>query len=155
MSILHKKYKIIFLRKHFNAVFVFKVIEKDTITPIIALSEKKFSVDIGNPAYLSKNQKIYIFDVDSGSQLTFFEFASQMKPEELDMIVGQKIIKELTSGVIDNKREKIFWVLLGVLLGGLIAVVVCMGIYNDKIQTLIADYSKTVIPFITMIRGGV
>lgn len=153
MSIWRRKYKIYFLRKHFEALFIAKILETDEIKPIISLSGKKYTLNLQTPAFIGK-QKVYFFDYDSGAQFAFEESIPLMKPEDLDLIVGQKIIKELTSGVIDNKKEKIFWVLMGIILGGLIAVVICMGVYNDKIQKLIAEYTKNVIPIIgTIVRS--
>ena len=147
MGLFRRKYKICFLRQHFEALFIAKVLETNEIKPIISLKDKEFVLDLSKPAYIGK-QKIYFFDIDSGKQLVFNGVLPLLKPSELDLIVGQKIIKELTAGVIDNKKEKILWVLLGVLIGGLIAVVICMGIYNDKIQTLIKEYTTNVIPLI-------
>jgi hypothetical protein len=137
-----KKYKIIFIRKQFNAYFVARIIQTNDIKKTIALTGKQFGISIENPLYISKMQKVYCLDFDSGSQLTFNEAKAFMTPEELDLIVGQKIIKELTSGVIDNKKEKLAMILLGLIMGALIAALVLMMYYTDKIQNMLEDYAE-------------
>ncbi len=142
MGLFQKKYKLVFLRKHFNAVFVFRVVETNEIKNIVSIEDKKYAVEIINPAYISKNQRIYFFDVDSGKQMAFHEFEAHMKPEELDLIIGQRIIKELCSGVMDNKKEKITMILLGFIMGAMLAAIIAMAYYNGKIQDLMETQTK-------------
>jgi hypothetical protein len=136
-----KRYKIIFIRKQFNAYFVFRVVQTNDIKKMIALSGKEFALSIENPLYINRMQKTYVLDYDSGSQLTFTEAKAYMTPDELDMIVGQKIIRELTSGVIDNKKEKLINMLLGFVMGALLAAIVAIVYYTNQIQQLIEDYA--------------
>jgi hypothetical protein len=116
-------------------------VQTNDIKKMIALSGKEFALSIENPLYINRMQKTYVLDYDSGSQLTFTEAKAYMTPEELDMIVGQKIIRELTSGVIDNKKEKLINMLLGFVMGALLAAIVAIVYYTNQIQQLIEDYA--------------
>lgn len=136
-----KKYKIIFIRKQFNAYFIFRIVQSNDIKKMLNLSGKEFALSVENPLYINRMQKVYVLDYDSGSQMTFTEAKAFMTPEELDLIVGQKIIKELTSGVIDNKKEKLMNMLLGFIMGALLAALVAIVYYTGQIQDMMEDYA--------------
>lgn len=140
-----KKYKIIFLRKQFNAMFIEKVLKLQNIKPIVKFGKKEFHISIENTTYITKkNVKVYFFDYDSGNQLSFIEIEKQLNPDELDLIIGQNLIKELTSGVIDNKKEKILWMVIGVIMGALLAIVITMSIYTNRIQELMQEFNDSI-----------
>jgi hypothetical protein len=134
-----KKYKVVFLRKQFEAIFVERILQLDNIQQIVSLGNKKYEVKIGNLTYIVKNQKVYFMDYDTGSQFSFVENKKQLAPEELDLIVGQKIIRELTSGVLDNQKEKFFLIVLGAILGALLMGLILMYYYTTKIQELFIE----------------
>lgn len=136
-----KKYKIIFIRKQFNAYFIFRIVQSNDIKKMLNLSGKEFALSVENPLYINRMQKVYVLDYDNGSQMTFTEAKAFMTPEELDLIVGQKIIKELTSGVIDNKKEKLMNMLLGFIMGALLAALVAIVYYTGQIQDMMEDYA--------------
>jgi hypothetical protein len=136
-----KKYKILFIRKQFNAYFIVKVIQTNKIEKMIGFSGKEFAISVENPLYIVGSQKVYILDIDKGSQLTLLEAKANMTPEELDLIVGQKIIRELTSGVIDNKKEKLLNMLIGFAFGALLAALVAIVYYTGQIQQLTEDWA--------------
>lgn len=136
-----KKYKILLIRKQFNAYFIVRTIQTNKIEKMIQIGNKQFAISIENPLYINKLQKVYILDYDNGSQLTLLEAKANMSPEELDLIVGQKIIKELTAGVIDNKKEKLINLILGFVMGALIAAIVAIVYYTGQIQQLMEDYA--------------
>lgn len=137
-----KKYKILLIRKHHNAYFLIKVVQQNDLKPIVKFNDKEFTVSIENPCYITSKQRIYLLDYDNGSQFTLNEAKALMNPTDLDLIVGQKIIKELTAGVIDNRKEKMINMLLGFVMGALIAAMVAILYYTNQIQELIEEYAS-------------
>lgn len=143
------KYKLVFLRKEFDTVNVVKVKVLKSLKKLEKDKKKRYVLDIEHPAYVNRNIKYYFIDYDSGSQFHLIENPSLMNPEELDMIVGNRIIKELTSGVMDNKKEKLLMVIVGAIIGGLLATSIVLSIMNKKISDIYENINApptTIIP---------
>lgn len=137
------KYKIIFLRREYEAMYVVQIKIFRTMKNLVKANKKQFLLDVNTPAYIYRNQYTYLVDIDSGSQLNYSEAKRQMSPEELDTIVGTKIIRELTAGVMDNNKEKVFWTILGVVIGLLLGLAIMQYVMSEKIAELVDKYTTT------------
>jgi hypothetical protein len=123
-----------------------KMKDVDSIKNIESTEKGKYIINIENPSYISnKHQRIFFIDYDSGAQLSFNEVKSELKPEELDLIVGQKIISELTKGVMNNAKEKITWFIMGLIFGILLALVIMQIYYGNKIEEMYKTESESTI----------
>lgn len=138
-----KNYKIIFLRKEYSTMNLVGILKTDSISNTIRYKGKTYIISIDKPAFSEKKSKVYIVDFDSCSQLKFDEIKCAMNPNELDLILSNQIIKELTAGAISDKREKIFNMILGAIIGALISAI-CMFIYmNNQIEQIYKTFSIT------------
>lgn len=134
------KYKILLFRKERGNLSLIKSLTRKSLnSPIITIGSKKYVVDLEKPTYINKEYRYFFVDYDVGSQFNLNETAQALTPEELDMIIGNKIIKELTSGVMDNRKEKIMLIILGAIIGGLLVATIMMGVMNNKIEQLLTD----------------
>lgn len=152
-TLFKPKYKLVFLRKEFDTFNVVKVKVCSKLENTYRMGKKRYIIDTAHPAYIKTNEKYYFMDIESGAQYHLLENQALMNPDELDMIVGNKIIRELTSGVMDNKKEKIVLIILGVLLGGFLATSIVLGIMNKKIQDIYTSFQDTNVPVIPVITN--
>lgn len=158
------EYIVIFLRKMDNILYKigekrFKHIEKS-----VQYAHKEYIINPSSPCYARKNKFIYFFDFDTGRQLTFNELSTALKPEELDLILGQKIIRDICRGL--NREEKIpyFYLVIGIILGILLGMVIMQFYMQDFIRNKIEnptfptnpiEYIRTVINLISLtFKGG-
>lgn len=146
-----KPYKIVFLRKEYKTMYVIKTLHLSSIKNIIKLPNKSYKLDLSCPLFNNKSTKVFFLDFDNGTQLLFKNIERELKPEELDMIIGNKLIKELTSGLMDNKKEKIMMVVLGIILGALLSAVIVMMIFQNKIQKILQTQIDDTTPSIPII----
>jgi len=140
------KYKLVFLRKEYSTMNVVKIVKLIEPKILYRIREKTFNISYEFPCYSHLLEKIYFIDYESGSQLMFSAIDRQLNPEQLDLIVSNKIVKEIASGVLDDMKGKIAMVVLGALLGGMLAAIVIMGIYQKKIDDLYAQ-QENYVPF--------
>lgn len=134
---------LVFLRQTHEGLVVVKRVERTGLSNEIKLNNHTYLIKVDTPTYLSQLDKIYHFDYDSGSQYSFKEMKALISPEDLDSIVSGKIIKELTSGVMDNQREKLMLLLAGAIMGALIAGLGLVMYYSDQIQQLTQELYQT------------
>ncbi|MGQ4876462.1 MAG: hypothetical protein ACP6IY_20555 [Promethearchaeia archaeon] len=147
------EYWLIFLRKEFDTLNVIKSIKLKKPNKTYKLGKKQYLIDIEHPTYCKLNKKYYFIDIEKGSHLHFMKTSQPMSPEELDIVVGNKIITELTRGVMDNKKEKIFWLIAGAVLGGLLATSILLAYFNGKIEDLMKEQAQNSIPVIPTIHS--
>jgi hypothetical protein len=79
-----------------------------------------------------------------------------MNPNQLDTLMSTKIIKELTSGIIDNKKEKIVLIIIGFIIGIILGLLIMQIISAGKIEELLLNSinSNPVIePFQSLIQN--
>jgi len=122
---LKKKYIVRFLIKEKD---IYTVIKSKKIKPTdkeISFRDKTYIIDITNPTY-SKILKLFFFiDINKSDdcQLSFVKKknASKITPDDIDMIIGKHIIKQLTSNLTDTAfKTNLMYVLFGLILGGCI-----------------------------------
>lgn len=151
-----KPYKLVFLRQEYKSLYIFKIINLSNIPKIYKLGKgHQYTIDVATPSFNNKLTKVYLFDYDTGSQYTFKQIKRELNPEELDLIVGTKIITELTKSIVDNKKQYVFYAIIGFIIGALLAAIIVMMIFNGKIQDILQlqiDNPEPRIPFLGVIR---
>jgi len=122
---LKKKYIVRFLIKEKEIYTVIKSKRIQPTTKEISFRDKSYIIDTTNPTY-SKVLKLFFFiDIDKSDdcQLSFIKKKgnSKITPDDIDMIVGKHIIKQLTSNLTDTAfKTNLMYVLFGLALGGAI-----------------------------------
>lgn len=140
---MKKLYKIVYLRKFNNQLSVIKIVETNEIKEIFRInSNKTVQINLNNVCYLNQLQKTYFIDFDSGNQYTFEVIETSMNPAQLDNLMSTKIIKEITSGIIDNKKEKILFVVVGFIIGIILGLLIMQIIMSNKIQDILSEQSN-------------
>lgn len=151
-----KQYKLIFLREFNNTLNIVKITELNYLSNIFRLDNKHtFKIDINNVCFINKEQKTYFIDIDSGNQYTFKTIQAKMEPNQLDVIVSTKILKELASGIVENNKEKIILIIIGFIIGIILGLLIMQIISSGKIEELLKTIDNSpVIPFQLLLNGG-
>jgi hypothetical protein len=137
-----KPIKIYFLRKSHGTYYLQRVKKISETTQLISYKKREYKIDLTKPLYKTGGNTLYFMDIDSGDQLSFNVIESQANPEDLDIIVGQRIIRELTKGVIDNKSQLIFYAIVGLAIGALLMGFILSMYYNDKIEKIYNEFNS-------------
>ena len=122
---LKKKYIVRFLIKEKEIYTIIKSKRIQPTTKEISFRDKTYIIDITNPTY-SKVLKLFFFiDIDKSDdcQLSFVKKkgSSKITADDIDMIIGKHIIKQLTSNLTDTAfKTNLMYVLFGLALGGAI-----------------------------------
>lgn len=150
------KYVVVFLRKYQKSMMVVKKREYSSINKLLKGKGKKFVIDINNPCYILDNKKYYFVDYENGSNYFFNEVKFAMKPDELDSIVSNNIIQKLIKGVIDNKKMKILYFVVGCVIGILAGLFIMQIIMQKKLEELWLEFKENntePIPFSVSIKS--
>jgi len=137
-----KSIKVYFLRKEHGTYHLKRVKKLSETKQLISYKNREYKLNLTQPLYKSGKYTLYFMDMDSGDQLTFNVVESQANPDDLDIIVGQRIIRELTKGVIDNKSQLLFYTIVGLAIGALLMGFILSMYYNDKISKIYKEVSK-------------
>ncbi len=141
-----KKYEIIFLRKEYSTMNIVGFLKTNKLlNNIIQFKNKTYQISIELPAFSRKITKVYIFDFDSGEQLKFDRIKTLLKPDELDLIVSNQIVKELAQSAISDTKDKIINMILGAILGGLLSALLMFFYMQSKIEEIYASFNTTTI----------
>jgi len=106
-----------------------------------------FVVDWGCPLYLHKLERVYVVDWESGQQVIEKGGAQAlMSPEELDLTVNTKVIRELTGGLGRDKMESLLPLIVGLVIGFLAGVLTGYLIMQGQVQAIYDELlEKTVV----------
>ncbi len=145
------KFIIVLLREQYGTLIVErKIVLNNLPNKLFRFREMQFPIDTTKPTY-QKGSEVYYFLTNKGQQLNFNQIESAIDIKSLDLIVGQKIITELTKGVLDNKKDKILLIIFGAILGALLSAVICLAIFQNKVSELYASFIENsttpVLPF--------
>lgn len=129
------KYKIIVLNQEYNTMNVVRIIKTTKLPEKVRIDgNKTYLINNEFPSYSHKLEKIYFIDYKTGNQILFDTIKRVLNPNELDLILSTNIVKDLAIGVMDNKKEKIIWLIIGLIIGGLITAVLLMNYYQSQIN---------------------
>jgi len=141
-----KKYEIIFLRKEYSTMNIVGFLKTNKLlNNTIRFKNKTYQISIELPAFSRKITKVYIFDFDSGEQLKFDRIKTLLKPDELDLIVSNQIVKELAQSAVTDTKDKIINMILGAIIGGLLSALLMFFYMQSKIEEIYASFNTTTI----------
>lgn len=151
------KFKLVFVSFRYETIIVEKIITTNKIEPTMKFHGKQYQITINKPAYILKNVAYFYFDLIKGSQLNFQKIEPYLSPDDLDIVIGGKIIKELTRGVMDNKKEKLMLIIVGIIIGALFSGVICLIVMQKRIdeiyKNVLDETTIPVVPFVnTLLR---
>ena len=120
----------------------------------IKLPHRNYKIDFSKPTYVnSKGVRIYIVNIITGAQLEISGKPANVSPQDLDAIIGTKIVKEITSAVAENTKDKIIHFIIGAIIGALVGVLIAFLVMQSKIDAANAQQStQTITTGIKMIR---
>lgn len=143
------RYIVVFVRKEYDSFCIVSQKELKDCNKAIKITENKsIIVGLENPTYINKTIRYYLFNIETGSQLLFNNSKNALTPEEIDLFMSQNLVKELANGVIDNKKEKMFTLISGIIVGALIASLIMVLIYTQKINDIYSELAKNSVNFV-------
>ena len=109
--------------------------------------KRTYSVDWSSPLYVRGLLRVYALDEREGTMMKIgAEGTSALTPEELDVIVGTKIVRELASSVTNNLVDMLIPILLGAVAGFLAAWIIAGIYYQEQINSLMDTIKDLTIP---------
>lgn len=136
MKFKTKRFKIIFVIKRYEMYVVNHVLNLQEIKPVISYKKRQFTININNPSYVSGGISTYIIDFDDSTQLNFVEIKAPLGVHDLDLLFGRKIITELTKGVLTNKKEKLWNLIVGGIIGFMLAFLIATLVFQSKLDEI-------------------
>lgn len=143
---MKKPYKIILLRLFNEELSIVKEIETNNISKIMKINGNTYHINIKDVSYIKEHQRYYFINIDNANQYTFNEIEAIMNPKDLDNLFSTKIIRELTSGILDNKKEKILFVVIGFIIGLILGLLIMQILMSGKIEEILTNQTTPVIP---------
>jgi hypothetical protein len=134
------KFKVVFLRPEYKTMNIVAMKVLNQTTDFVKMGTKTYKINWEFPSYNNKLDKIYFVNYESGSQILFKDVECQLNPTELDMIVSNKVLKELASGIMDNKAEKMMFIIVGGVIGLLAGLFIMQVIMQQKIEDLYSQF---------------
>lgn len=150
------KFYILFTRDEQGQQVVFRKKRYKTLPKFVQFAQKSFQMDWSHPIYISGLTRVYILNWTTGVQLLPSGQAPALRPEDLDVIVGTKIIREITSTVAQGDfKLKLLWGVLGAILGGLAVGLIVYIYMSGRIEDILKSQVPNVIPVGAAIGGAI
>lgn len=140
-----KRYKILFMRKEYSTMYCVGILKTDDIPYVVRYKGKSYNIKVEFPTFSETKTKIYFIDFDSGNQMKFEDIKAMLNPNEADLLFSNHLIKELTAGAIADKREKLINMILGGIIGALMAALAMFMYMNNKIEEIYASFTPSVV----------
>lgn len=149
------EFYLVLMMKNQKTLHVFKNIKLKKLQQMVSVGKKQYIIDLNHPTYLINNKRYYHVNMETGFKYTFEEVEHCINADDLDVIVGNKIIRELTAGVMDNKKQMILYMVVGCILGLLLGLVIMNFVMNNKIDELYQSFisQNQKIPFPSIFGG--
>ena len=141
------KFILIFLQKYQDSL---QEISRKTIkenSKLIGKGKGKYIVNINEPSFISDNKRFYFINNETGAQFTFKENNRNLKPDELDIILGNNILTQLTRGAINDKKRDLMLLGVGFVCGILLGLLIMSYIMQNKVNEIYKEWSTTYNPF--------
>ncbi|MFW9949619.1 MAG: hypothetical protein ACFFKA_05785 [Candidatus Thorarchaeota archaeon] len=134
------KYKLMLVRKEHNGINVIRYVNLKKIESLIRFENRTFQINVEKPTIIQDKFRIFVVDIDSNAQIYLIGNEPLLNPDELDMIVSNKIINEITRGALDTFKDKLINIAMGAIIGAMVAAVILMGYYNNKIDEIYQQF---------------
>jgi len=130
------KYKIVLVRQEYQSLRMIKTITLKEIKSTIKYGNSTLSINVTQPTYIHNDKIFYFMNLEQNKQLFFLDKQSPLNSEELDMLISNDFIKKITSGAMDSTKDKIINMIIGAIMGGMVAAFVAMLYMNSQIQSI-------------------
>lgn len=146
------KYVVVFLQKYNERYvkdhsIVFKSIDK-----LKKANNEMFIIDVEHPAYSYNNAHIFFVEKGNNTSISFYEKAQPLNIEEIDLIVANRLLYEITRGLMNDTKQLMIYLIIGVVVGALIGGFICYLIMSNKIANLYQDWIDSKPDIIGMIK---
>lgn len=150
-----QKFVVLFTRDEQGQQVVFRRRVFKILPQFVQYASKSFQIDWSRPVYLSPRfQRVYLVNWTTGMQ-SFPEGGNPvLRPEDLDVVVKTKIIREITQAVSDDFKLKMIWALLGGIIGALAAGLVVYIVMSNQITEILKSQINNTPVIITAFGGG-
>lgn len=156
MNLLNKIFKrkkvnfIVLLFRMQNGTLVVSNRKSIELKDVVNIKGKRYVINRDKPTFINGNNIFYCIEEQSGNSLSFHDIEASVKPEDLDLIMGQNIISELTKGVMDNKKDKLLQFAMGFIFGALVIGIILVMYYSNQIQEILLNNPVNEIPEIPL-----
>ena len=143
------KYKVLLLRKEGDVLHVVRRrVFRGAPPKTVKFRGQKgtFLVDWERPLYRIGLTRVYTVDVDGNQVRVAGDGYSPMTPEELDVIVGTKLVRELATSVSRDPKEMLMPLILGIVAGFLAAWIIAGIYYQQQINDLMEALRDAAVP---------
>ncbi len=139
-------YLVVFLEKRYQTyIVVGKLKFRKQIPRTIQFRGGSFIPNLECPTHLDDRLSVYVLDVLDGATLTYNADSVPITPNDLDVIVGNHILRDIAAGVM-SKKETIYAAIMGAIMGGLCAAMIAILYYTEKIQQLLQSTGSLPFP---------
>lgn len=139
------KYQVIFVRKEHGTNQVMLVKKLRNPKSSIRVGVKSYLVDYSSPLFIANLTRVYIIDYDSGNQIIANEKGNILTPGELDVILGTKIVKEITQSVAKRPLAQLIPFIIGLAIGLLAGYLICNIVMQGKLDELTSQLLEDVV----------
>jgi len=147
------KYVVVHLKRKNNDFEEVKRQIFKSIESFEASNSGKFLCNSKQPTYSKNNLRIYFVEYKEKNSFSFNERPQPMNLEEIDLIVSNNLIKQISSGLMDKSKILFMYVGIGLFIGLLIGLFIMNIISQNKIKQLYEDWIESQPPIINMLRG--
>lgn len=103
---------------------------------IKAVKGKIHIINVENPHHIEDNKRYYYVDSESNQQIVFQKTEFETNPEIIHKVIGGKTIEKMIHSVRDNVKQKIFYLIIGLIAGVLLGAIIMSEFKNAKIEEL-------------------
>ena len=138
------KYKVILTLTENGQENVVGVI-RPTKVGILHHGTKAYVIDFEHPLYIRGMERVYVVNSETGTQLLPSEGKLLLRPDELDVIVSTKIVREITSAVHSDGNKQIIAFVIGAIIGILAGYIIGTLILQGKIDALVKELTTDIV----------
>jgi len=142
------KFVVYFLRKEGSVWHTAGRRRFRRLSKVIRFRSRSYTMDWGAPLYVRGLTRVYALDVDKGTQMGVDSSPgpAPLSPEELDLVVGTKIVRELASSVNRSPMEMLLPIALGAVAGFLAAWIIAGIVWQQRVDELVEMLNDAVVP---------
>ena len=154
MNLSGPKFRVLLLRREGGVLQVSRTktlrsVGRTTRVKFGFRSKASYAVDWSSPLYVRGQTRVYAL-LETGEQVTAApgDAPGGITPEELDVIMGSRIVRELASGVGRDASQMLLPIILGAAVGFLAAWIIASVVYEQRVDQLIQALSgEQALPF--------
>ena len=122
-----KKYLVVFMTKENEIYNVLHIKKINPLTKSVKYDDRGYIIDTTNPTYTKTLKLFFLIDVNKELECQLFfnnttnTKKSKITPQDIDLVVGLSIVKQLTTNLSDTAfKMNLMYIIFGALFGGLL-----------------------------------